>query len=289
MPRLKNVPVYLFGFTAGLMLLLDSLGQSHSTTLIVLLWIYLFGVPHGGLDLLYIRRCFHKEAGKQLVIIASYTGLVVLSFMVWLKLPVISMVIFLVASAWHFSGDWQPESSRCQRLMLGLLAVVVPAITHREETGQIFAWLLLPCEAAGIIALGMQYLALIMLCILLIQVVMGKLRKEVACPASMMVVGGLLLSPILYFASYFCGLHAIVNMIRTFQQFQGQSKSLIFYLALSMFFTTLLFLVAYIYLAKLQTLQVELSSLFIGLFSLTMPHIILHFVLTRLSSFYLVE
>ncbi len=277
MTRLNQFPLYCFCCTAMAMLLLQFVGQWYSITGVVIGWIYCFGIPHGGLDVLVIRQLCQRHWQKQLIAFVAYAGFATLCFLIWLQQPLLCAILFLLGATWHFAEDWGVSGNSCQPLALGALAVTFPALVHRQETGQIFTMLLLPTEQALTIARVMQCVALVMLTAVLVGAFMGKIRRKALLPIFTMTVSGLALSPMLYFACYFCGYHAALHTIQVSRQYRLPLQTLLVYLVIPMIFTTVLFLFAYYGLESIHIQQLWLSTLFIGLFSLTMPHLLLHF------------
>ena len=261
------------------MLLLEFIGQWYSITGLVIIWIYIFGIPHGGLDVLVIGQLCQNHWQKQLAAFLAYAGFAVLCFLTWTQQPLLCAILFLLGAIWHFAQDWQGSGAGWQPLTLGAMAVTLPALVHHQQTQQIFTLLLLTSKQAFDVTQVMHCIALVMLLVVLVNVLMGKVKRTAWLPICTMLVSGLALSPMLYFACYFCGYHAALHTIQVSHQYHLKLRSLLVYLATPMVFTTVLFLFAYYGLAFIQPKQqLLLSTLFIGLFSLTIPHLLLHFI-----------
>ncbi len=61
--------------------------------------ICLFGIPHGAIDHIIYRE---ERTTSAVVFYSFYFGLMLLYFAFWMYLPILSMLIFLVLSAFHF-------------------------------------------------------------------------------------------------------------------------------------------------------------------------------------------
>jgi Brp/Blh family beta-carotene 15,15'-monooxygenase len=99
------------------------------------------GIPHGALDH-HIARANAAHAKKSFTIprfLLRYVAVIIFYSYCWIKLPGISLIIFLLISAWHFGetdlhavkNTWLWKLSR---FLWGSLVLLVLLLTHAEET-----------------------------------------------------------------------------------------------------------------------------------------------------------
>jgi len=72
--------------------------------------VLLIGLPHGATDFLLFRRLYGPELSRKQVVkfFLFYVAAVLGYLLVWLWMPVVAMVIFLLISAYHFGqSNWQ--------------------------------------------------------------------------------------------------------------------------------------------------------------------------------------
>ena len=110
--RLNAIDRFLFPLAALVSLVLIHLVPDvlSLTTQLALLGIVivLLGLPHGALDPWIAENIGIQNTRRQVLLLTiSYLAIAVLVVCVWYWLPVLSLLIFLVISAWHFSGDWK--------------------------------------------------------------------------------------------------------------------------------------------------------------------------------------
>jgi Brp/Blh family beta-carotene 15,15'-monooxygenase len=102
------------------------------------------GIPHGALDHL-IAKANAEQENKTFTIsrfLLRYVTVIVLYGFCWIKLPGISLVIFLIISAWHF-GETDLHAAnnillwQVCRFLWGTLVLLIILLTHPEQTSAI--------------------------------------------------------------------------------------------------------------------------------------------------------
>jgi Brp/Blh family beta-carotene 15,15'-monooxygenase len=102
------------------------------------------GIPHGALDH-HVARASAAYAKKKFTIPGFLLRYVAVSFFYsycWIKLPGISLIIFLLISAWHF-GETDLHAAKntwlwtLSRFLWGSLVLLILLLTHAEETTQL--------------------------------------------------------------------------------------------------------------------------------------------------------
>lgn len=123
------------------------------------LGIFLTGIPHGAMDH-YIARQQALSAGKIFSIwkfIARYVGWIVLYTLVWWVSPGVSLILFLLLSAWHFGEtDFKFISTaahtlRSVKMLVYGLCLVTWLLLNHATALQAWIELLAPaCTAASV-------------------------------------------------------------------------------------------------------------------------------------------
>lgn len=102
-----------------------------------LLWV---GIPHGAVDHLIESGNLHSRPKPSFIL--NYLLLVLLNFVVWLLLPNVALVSFLLMSAWHFGQsdlqDWGILKGKSIKSFLwGFLLLWMILFSHVQETNSI--------------------------------------------------------------------------------------------------------------------------------------------------------
>ncbi len=105
------------------------------------------GVPHGGLDHWLGRRLLTPYFARTLVadVLSCLLAVALVTAGCWVAFPVVTILLFFIASAWHFGredGKAQPmrKLSKLQSLVahgnaiaVGGLAIWIPSLMRPEE------------------------------------------------------------------------------------------------------------------------------------------------------------
>ncbi|MGV9004926.1 Brp/Blh family beta-carotene 15,15'-dioxygenase [Flavobacterium sp.] len=83
--------------------------------------IFTFGILHGANDLELIERIEHNKQFSFLKILLAYIILVVVSVVLFYKIPLLALLIFILVSAFHFGEQhWQDVLKGCNKIISGL-------------------------------------------------------------------------------------------------------------------------------------------------------------------------
>lgn len=273
-----NLPWFLFALLSGIGLLISS-ASPHSWvvfgTLVVLL-----GIPHGALDALEINRLFGAAKGSQwryrCYTVAAYMLYAILIFAaagLWLLLPDICLAVFFIIGAYHFRHDWYSIGDQLTRIILAYLTISAPALVHEQGLMQYFLWLYAEQGTAQLLIWAMQLLSLLGVCALVYRrrfLTAGEWLK-----LAILIVAALLLDPVIYFSCYFCGVHAYKHTEMVLQRlnisWQRGLKAMLWPQAITLVLLALLFFS----LPVTDGIQQFTQTVFIGLFCLTLPHLLL--------------
>lgn len=178
------------------------------------LLILLLGVPHGAFDIAVIQ---HRWSGPQRVnlleLLVMYVGLVVVVIAAWSVLPGGCLAAFLIASAYHFSGDWPSFHKPASRLLIGAALLSATAQFHQDQDRDIFE-LLTSTEAAAMIAATLHAAsAPLMVAAGILAVNASRQSPGEAIEYALVLSLALFLPPITFFVIYFCLVHSVRHAI----------------------------------------------------------------------------
>ncbi len=269
----------LFALAAGIAMIVQWLIAPGFVLQLLLLGtlVAMLGLPHGALDLPIAGHLgWIRDWRSGLVFGGVYLGLAASVLLVWMLLPGAALVAFLAYSALHFSSDWSAAPVPL-RWTGGAATIGAPALIHHDTVGSLFARLAPPASAdlaADITALagGVALLAF-MSALILKRGTPGRAALEQA----VLWASALILSPLIYFAVYFCGLHSVRHFHSSIRAVPRARRALL----IAMLVSGLTALTAIIWmLAQSGGLSTRLPdegfrAIFIGLAALTVPHMLL--------------
>ena len=262
-------------------------------TIICFFLISIIGVSHGSLDHIkgYSLMKFYKINNRYLFYpIYIFCCLLVIFF--WKMFPFISLILFLLVASYHFGKEDSCVGSVIKKkfidilyLLKGLLVVIAPLLFHTEETLQIFQILnvnlILPHE---------NYL----LIILLISFIANWIIMNVSNNGGFFLADWLTIltlniffSPLVAFTIYFCFLHSVRHSFGLIYEMDkknfkaGLNKFLKKALPLTVVTAVLFILSVYILTNYYVLDDAILKVIFIGLASLTFPHILLEYLIEK--------
>ena len=256
--------------------------MSHTVQMLGLaLVVLLLGLPHGALDPWLAQSLnWRGKALPRWVFNAVYGLLSVSVVVAWVFFPVLCLGVFLLISAWHFSGDWDANLPWLWRRALGALLLLMPVGFHTQEVGVLFAHL----SGAGgtalahglawpawALALGMLFIA---------SAAAAQRQWLLVIEVLLLVLLAFAAPPLVYVALYFCLLHSPRHLAHIFRREQPVThRQLLRTMGVYTFLTLLgLAVMALLYrAAPLDT--VLMRVVFIGLAALTVPHMLLIFAL----------
>lgn len=243
--------------------------------------VVVLGLPHGALDpwlaqsLKWQGRILHRW-----VFNAVY-GLLSLSVVVaWVFFPVWCLGVFLLISAWHFSGDWDANLPWVWRRALGVLLLLMPVGFHTQEVALLFAHLSGEGGAALAHALALPAWVLALAMVLIASAAAAQRHWALVIEVLLLVLLAFAVPPLVYFALYFCLLHSPRHLAHIFRHVPPAVHSR---LTRIMVLYTVLTLMGLALLSLLWTAApidtVLMRVVFIGLAALTVPHMLLIFTL----------
>ena len=271
-PALEDA-VFPLGVLATIIVFLAFPIGSPAQVLVLAPAVALLGLPHGALDLAVGRQIWAlRTLRDHTVFIAGYLGLAAATLAIWLMFPGVALALFLAYSAYHFSGDWEGWG-RIWRLAGSTAIIGAPALLHLTEVEAIFVKLSDP-RSAAVLAFALSFLGGFAALTTVVAAVSDGAKRRIGEHA-LLWLAAVVLPPLLFFVAYFCFLHAPRHMRLSLGSLQDRGLAL----WSSAVLATITLLAAtgafFAMPAGFSVSDALLSVIFIGLASLTVPHMIL--------------
>jgi Brp/Blh family beta-carotene 15,15'-monooxygenase len=277
--------------------------NSNISSIICLLLILTIGVSHGSLDHIKGKKLLGLLKLKSTYIF--YIAYILISatvLVIWILLPAITLILFLIVASYHFGKEdtqflINNESNFIQILYFfkGFLIILAPIYFHFQETIAIFKLLLIDneifylslnfIETNKVIQVGIIFSTLSSIFLFLKNFEIKKF--VIFLDYFSILILNYYLSPLLAFTIYFCFLHSIRHSVSLAIVLDPNSVANGFVLfvkkALPLtILTGILFFIALYLLSNSYNLDnAILKVIFIGLASLTFPHILLEYFLEK--------
>lgn len=235
------------------------------------------GLPHGAFDPYIAKRRGVWKSGSSLIVFSFlYLALAGIVVGLWVIAPVLSLGLFLAASAWHFGGDWSARI--LPRLAFGGLILALPAVLAPTEVAYIFV--VLSGESALALVQGLSATSLCAATFLLVEMIRQNSSGEVLArlpDLAILITTAALLPPTIYFIVYFCALHSPMHMRETLIGFRNAERRSAIQVAFVFTLLTLaLGLCAFAIMPSTTSISdAAVQIIFIGLAALTVPHLVL--------------
>ena len=271
--------------------------------LICLFLILSIGVSHGALDNLKGRKLFQiLGISNFFIFYFSYILISLIIIVLWIIVPTISLMIFLILASHHFGKEdtqfLMSENSYLNQLLFflkGSLIIFAPMYFHFDETISIFKSLLIDNEAffesLNLIETNKILLYGIIVSTLSSILLFTKnfeLKKfTIFFDYFSILIVNYYFSPLVAFTIYFCFLHSVRHSISLISQLDENSIAnglKIFIkkaLPLTILTATFCFLGLYLLNNTYNFDSSILKIIFIGLASLTFPHILLEYLIEK--------
>ncbi|MFT6806687.1 MAG: Brp/Blh family beta-carotene 15,15'-monooxygenase [Glaciecola sp.] len=282
MSKLRSTQIYLvsIGLSALAMLFHIELSPTAGIAAIAVA-VTILGLPHGALDFAVAKSLNYVTSGRTaIVFLLVYTAVAALSILFWIELPAGALSLFLCISVFHFSADWRATMPSYARICLAAIVLSGPSILYASIVLNLFTALLVSNEVANWIIQAMQ-LIFGLACIGFIYFVISAAKNYNAKSGwqviewTGLIISSLLLTPLLHFTLYFCVLHSPKHLLDVSKILRVSFAKVII---VSLPFVILTLLLAGALFKLIATEDIEVALLrwtFIGLFGLTMSHMLL--------------
>ena len=270
---------------------------------ICLLLILSIGISHGSLDNFKGRKLFQIfKIDNFSIFYFAYILIALIVIFLWILIPYVSLIIFLMVASYHFGKEDTQfliiENSYYNQFLFflkGSLIVFAPMYFHFDETISIFRLLLIENETfykfLDLIESNRVLLYCVILSTLANILLFAKnfeLKKfTIFLDYFSILIINYYFSPLVAFTIYFCFLHSIRHSISLMSELDennlGNGFKIFIKKALPLTIITAIFCVIGLYLLN-NTYNFDSSILkiiFIGLASLTFPHILLEYLIEK--------
>ena len=269
--------------------------RNNSLLLVSLLLILSIGISHGSLD--HIK-------GKKLLKILGFKSLVVFYFgyifvglttiIIWLLFPKLLLFLFLLIAAFHFGKEDSEFINKRKNFELiyffkGSLIIVAPLLFHKNETLSIFKSLNFDITTSFLINDEILYFFILLSFISNIFLSLNKsfdAKSLLFMDFLSILILNYFLNPVLAFTFYFCFLHSIRHSISLIKEINTNLKKGLPIFIKKALPLTIITIFGYIFALYILNNYNELSEsiykvIFIGLASLTFPHILLEYLIEK--------
>ncbi len=295
---------FIFFFVVNLFcILLFKFNNLNISSILCLLLILIIGVSHGSLDNIKGKKLLRLFNIKSTYIFyITYILIAAIVILTWIILPSLTLIVFLMIASYHFGKEdtqflINDRSYFTQILyfLKGFLIILAPLYFHFQETIAIFKLLLIDneefysslnfIETNNVIQIGILFSTLSSIFLFLKNFEIKKF--VVFLDYFSILILNYYLSPLIAFTFYFCFLHSIRHSISLAIDLDPNSLvnglRLFVKKALPLTILTAVFSFIALYLLSYSN-NIEsaiLKIIFIGLASLTFPHILLEYFLEK--------
>ena len=284
-------------------ILIDQSKNFLFSPIICLFLILTIGISHGSLDHIKGQRLL--KIFKINNIYFFYIGYIFIGLSiiaVWLVFPTITLIFFLFVASYHFGKEDTNfliknhlAFSQIFYFLKGVLIVIAPLNFHFEETINIFKLLFIESEKFYIVLGYVENLRIIPVFFLLSVFTSFYLfvknfkfvNFSIFLDFFSILILNYYLPPLLAFTIYFCFLHSIRHSFSLIIEIDNNNikNGLIIFIKKALpltILTVILCLIALFYMSNFFELNdAILKVIFIGLASLTFPHILLEYLLEK--------
>ena len=271
--------------------------------LICLLLILVIGVSHGSLDHVKGKKLLKRfNLNNISIFYFTYLLLAISIAILWTLFPATSLIIFLIVASYHFGKeDTQfllDEKSFINQLLFffkGALIVLAPMFFHFDETMFIFKLLLIQNESfySSMTFIENNRLLSVGIFISTLSSIFLFLKKfeyrnfTIFLDFFSIIIINFYFSPLIAFTIYFCFLHSIRHSISLMIELDNENikNGLFIFIKKALpltILTAIFFLIGMYFLNKNYSFDSSILKLiFIGLASLTFPHILLEYLIEK--------
>tara|TARA_B100001175_G_scaffold89713_1_gene75601 strand:+ start:1278 stop:2213 length:936 start_codon:yes stop_codon:yes gene_type:complete len=298
-----NHSFIFFLFSNIFSLIVFKINNFNISPLICLLFILSIGVSHGSLDHIKGKKLLKIFNFKQISIFyLTYILVAFIVIIIWMLMPSVSLIIFLIVASFHFGKEDTQflinENSYFNQLLFffkGLLIILAPMFFHFDETVSIFKLLLVDNEIFYsclnfIESNNILHITIILSTFSSIYFFLKKFEIKkftIFLDYFSILILNYYLSPLIAFTAYFCFLHSVRHSISLIYEIDNNDfkngLKIFIKKALPLTILTAVFCIIGLYFLNnnYDFNSSILKIIFIGLASLTFPHILLEYFLEK--------
>ena len=258
-----------------------------------------FGISHGALDNVKGKKLLKKFKIKNfLLFYIFYTFVSLITLLLWFIFPTFTLSIFLIIAAYHFGKEdseiMEPKKNSFLKVIYfvkGSIIILAPLFFKYNETSILFDILNFNSELLSYLNENnliriFFYISLISNLYFLIENIDENYDFIIFDLLSINLLF-YILSPLAAFTLYFCFIHSLRHTVSLCDDLDNKSLSKGFKKFLKKALpltaiTAIIFIIVVFILIKYNTLNFALINvIFIGLASLTFPHILLEYLIEK--------
>tara|TARA_Y100000590_G_scaffold390569_1_gene466462 strand:- start:1955 stop:2887 length:933 start_codon:yes stop_codon:yes gene_type:complete len=252
------------------------------------------GVSHGALDNLKGAKLLKKFKIKNVAFFyLIYSIISIFIIMFWIFVPSITLFLFLIIASYHFGKEDNVKFYSFEKLpniklkfiflfFKGSLVISAPLWLHPDETIQIFKIL-----NVDIFYIEEYLLLFFVIMSLISNFFINQYWGHALMDSFSILFFNLIFSPLIAFTFYFCFLHSIRHALSLVHEMDKKNFTKGLYKFIRKMtplttFTAGIFLISFFLLINYFSIQSSiLKVIFIGLASLTFPHILLEYLIEK--------
>ena len=276
----------------------EILSKNFLSTYTCLFFILTVGVSHGALDDIkgYKVLKFYKVKNK-FIFYFSYISLALLVILIWILFPSTALTLFLIIAAYHFGKEdcWEMPTKKSnfnsiKFFLKGSLIILAPLWLSFDETVLIFNTLGVKSQEfynfLNYLNFNKLFLFLVFLSVLSNILISRDLKYLTGIAWEIFCILGLYdtFDPLVAFTIYFCFLHSLRHSASLTYEFNIGINDFIKKAWPLTLLTAILFFVGIYILTGFQKVDIDssiINVIFIGLASLTFPHILLEYLVEK--------
>ena len=270
--------------------------RENNLLVISLFLILSIGISHGALDHIKgkkLLKIFNYKSTITFYVLYLIVGISII--VLWLMFPKSLLLSFLIVASYHFGKEDSEFIADKRNLDLayffkGSIAITAPLLFHKNETLNIFSTLNFNVSQSFFVLNEFLYAFILIGFFSNVIISQNKgidVKSLLLMDFTSVLILNYFLNPILAFAVYFCFLHSIRHSIKLSKELnqnnliKGFKKFIIKALPLTIL-TAFLFLMSLLFLKNYYFIDNAISKvIFIGLASLTFPHILLEYFIEK--------
>ena len=266
-----------------------------SFLIISLFLILTIGISHGSLDHIKGKKLIKYFGFKSMTIFyLGYLFIGVITILIWLIFPKLLLFLFLIVAAYHFGKEDSEFINQKKKFELiyflkGSLIITSPLFFHKEETLAIFETLNFYISNNLIISKDILFILILLSFVSGIILSLNKsfeVRSLLLMDYLSILILNYFLNPIIAFTIYFCFLHSIRHSISLIRELNKNLKKGLPVFIKKAFPLTILTILGYVLSISILNNYNEFNEtiyrvIFIGLASLTFPHILLEYLIEK--------
>ena len=269
--------------------------RNNSLLLVSLLFILSIGISHGSLDHIKGKKLLKILGFKSSVVFYfGYIFIGLTAIIIWLLFPKLLLFLFLLIAAFHFGKEDSEFLNKRKNFELiyffkGSLIIVAPLLFHKNETLSIFKSLNFDITNSFLINNEILFFFILLSFISNIFLSLNKsfdAKSLLFMDFLSILILNYFLNPVLAFTFYFCFLHSIRHSISLIKEINTNLKKGLPIFIKKALPLTIITIFGYIFALYILNNYNELNEsiykvIFIGLASLTFPHILLEYLIEK--------